>query len=478
VPRLPAFEPQKQINHSPHVVILGAGASRAAFPDGDANKRRLPLLVDLPDCLDLRTAISSAGFPADANFEAIYDELATTGRCPSLKAEIESKVRSYFESLILPEAPTLYDYLLLSLRENDLIASFNWDPFLVRAFMRNRGASSLPHLALLHGNVEIGVCLKDGVKGFRGDTCEKCGQLLQPTTLLYPVRNKDYSADLFIANEWSVLKHFLNEAYMVTIFGYSAPTTDAAAVDVMLKTWGDNPTFELGQVNIVDIKPEAELEKTWKPFFCRSHFGIHEKLSTTWILRHPRRSGEALAMATLQNAPWQDNPFPQFKSLSELHRWIAPLVSEEKEGHFSGKPCPEPQDAMQLESPKPSTAIDWVLDSLKTMCKTTEPIPPPCVEIVLKDGTRYYLHSIVASEDETRTFCARIWDLRAFNASEIEELKQKLNQIRERRDLAQEEAVHPKLDWANLHVHYDDIAYCVEWHDRIWPDDKASKPAP
>jgi hypothetical protein len=57
VPRLPAFDPQKQINHSPHVVILGAGASRAAFPNGDAKEKRLPLLVDLPDCLDLRNAI-------------------------------------------------------------------------------------------------------------------------------------------------------------------------------------------------------------------------------------------------------------------------------------------------------------------------------------------------------------------------------------------------------------------------------------
>jgi hypothetical protein len=475
VPRLPAFEPHKQINHSPHVVILGAGSSRAAFPDGDANRRRLPLLVDLPDCLDLRTALSSAGFPPDANFESIYDELATSGRCPALKADIQSKVRSYFESLVLPEAPTLYDYLLLALRENDLIATFNWDPFLAQAFMRNRGVSKLPNVVFLHGNVETAVCIKDGVKGFRGNECEKCGQPLEPTTLLYPVRNKDYSTDPFIANEWSVLKHFLNEAYMATIFGYSAPTTDAAAVDLMVKTWGDNPTFELGQVSIVDIKPEAELEKTWKPFFCRSHYGIHEKLWTTWILRHPRRSGEALAMATLQNAPWPDNPFPQFKSLPELHTWIAPLVSEENEGRFSGEPCPKPQNAIQPEPPKPSTAIDWVLDWLKTMCKASEPIPPLCVEVVLKDGTRYYLHSIVACEDETRTFCARIWDLRAFDATEIEELKQKLNQVRERRDLAQAEALHPKLDWANLHLHYDDIAYCVEWHDRIWPDHKESK---
>ena len=31
----------------PHVVILGAGASAAAFPKGDRNGRRLPLMDDL-----------------------------------------------------------------------------------------------------------------------------------------------------------------------------------------------------------------------------------------------------------------------------------------------------------------------------------------------------------------------------------------------------------------------------------------------
>ena len=46
MPGLPAFDPRKQINHSPHVVILGAGASWAAFPSGDAKTKPLPLLVD------------------------------------------------------------------------------------------------------------------------------------------------------------------------------------------------------------------------------------------------------------------------------------------------------------------------------------------------------------------------------------------------------------------------------------------------
>lgn len=107
----------------------------------------------MPDCLELRTAITKAGFPAGAGFESIYDEIATTGRCPSLKAAIESKVKGYFESLEMPDEPTLYDYLLLSLRETDLIATFNWDPFLVRAFIRNRDLAALPQLAFLYGSV-------------------------------------------------------------------------------------------------------------------------------------------------------------------------------------------------------------------------------------------------------------------------------------------------------------------------------------
>jgi hypothetical protein len=172
-------------------------------------------------------------------------------------------------------------------------------------------------------------------------------------------------------------------------------------------------------------------------------------------------------MATLQNAPWRENRFPQFKSLPELQSWIAPLVAEEKTGQFSGKPCPKAPNAL-AELPKKSAGIDWVLGWLQTMCKG-EIIPPLCVEIVLRDGARYFLHSILAFEDETKTICARIWDLRALGAGEIEDLKQRLNQIRSRKDLASAESVHPKLDWANLHLHYDDVAYCIEWHDRIWP---------
>ena len=39
----------------------------------------------------------------------------------------------YFSSLALPEHPSIYDYLVLGLRPKDVIATFNWDPFLMLA---------------------------------------------------------------------------------------------------------------------------------------------------------------------------------------------------------------------------------------------------------------------------------------------------------------------------------------------------------
>src|SRR5579885_1598219 len=78
------------------------------------------------------------------------------------------------------------------------------------------------------------------------------------------------------------------------------------------------------------------------------------RFAAVWIeiFRHPRRSCEALAMATLQNDPWTDNPFPKFKSLPQLHAWIAPLISEENRGNFSGRQCLRPEDFDHREPQK------------------------------------------------------------------------------------------------------------------------------
>ena len=100
-------------NLPPHVVLLGAGASRAAFPNGDASSRSIPLMHDLVDSLDMRSIVERAGSFDSDDFESIYSELATNSEYDEIKSEVERRVWDYFSSLDLPETATLYDRLLL-----------------------------------------------------------------------------------------------------------------------------------------------------------------------------------------------------------------------------------------------------------------------------------------------------------------------------------------------------------------------------
>lgn len=338
----PEFNIHTQVNHSPHVVILGAGASKAAFPKGDVNGRSIPLMCELTKILDLGRLFRKAKIRTSfSDFEAIYDMLVSSGDCPDLVQTIEQRVADYFSGLELSDSATIYDYLVLSLREKDIIASFNWDPFLALAWQRNSNVVKLPRIVFLHGNVEVAVCPTHRVKNFRGHTCSKCSKPLHPAKLLFPIAHKNYNADPFIFSEWTEFKVFLKHAYLLTIFGYAAPKTDVEAKELMLNTWKENPTFELAQIEIIDIKNKKELHKTWQEFFCREHYGIFRTIQDSYLLSHPRRSCEAFAMATLQNDPWRENPFPNTTRLQEVQNIARILWREERSGFLSGKTTDE-----------------------------------------------------------------------------------------------------------------------------------------
>src|ERR1700720_1846617 len=121
----------RNLGMRPHVVILGAGASRAACPQGDRNGLRLPTMDDLVEILPLRPLIIENGIDdPHENFEAIYSKLSSDDSKMALTRKIETVVHDYFSSLELPDRPTIYDHLLLSLRKKDAVFTFNWDPFL------------------------------------------------------------------------------------------------------------------------------------------------------------------------------------------------------------------------------------------------------------------------------------------------------------------------------------------------------------
>ena len=202
MPSLPPLDIKKNINYAPHVVILGAGASLAAFPNGDRNGRKLPLMRNMVEVIGLEPLLQSYGVTTGYdNFESLYDDLSDNKNNEELLAKLEDAVRTYFAGMRLPPEATIYDLLLLSLRDKDVIATFNWDPFLAEAVKRNRHIKRLPRILFLHGNVDVGVCVEHRSKGFVEHSCSTCGEPLKPTPLLFPVKQKDYTNNPFIKSE-------------------------------------------------------------------------------------------------------------------------------------------------------------------------------------------------------------------------------------------------------------------------------------
>src|SRR6266567_3528709 len=158
-----------------HVVVVGAGASLAAFPNGDRNGRKVPIIKNFVEVLALAPLLKANHIPAAYDdFEAIYSDVAADATKAALKKQLEERVYDYFSALELPDEPNLYDHLILSLRAKDVIATFNWDPFLWNAAARNAKFGNPPTLLFLHGNVAIGYCPDCKFIFRRGQHCSDC----------------------------------------------------------------------------------------------------------------------------------------------------------------------------------------------------------------------------------------------------------------------------------------------------------------
>lgn len=305
----------------PHVFLLGAGASRAAFPHGDGSGHKLPLMADFSSVLGLETLLDSWGMDHSRNIEDIFTELHADGEADRLQA-LEAAVEAYFGKLTLPPEPTIYDHLLLSLRDKDLVATFNWDPFLIQAYRRNAGrVQTLPRLAFLHGNVAAGFCEQDRVLGMAGTRCRHCGKPFQRSRLLYPVGDKDYASDPFIALQWGILASYSRRAFMITVFGYGAPKTDVAANSAMRQAWGSVNECMLEQTSFITIQSEDEVRETWQPFIHSRHYEVQADFYESWLANHPRRTGEAYLAQYLDARLIPDNAIPRSAGFPALWKW-------------------------------------------------------------------------------------------------------------------------------------------------------------
>lgn len=316
----------------PHVVILGAGASYAAFPNGDKNGVKLPLMDNFVEVLGLNGLLSQAGIDFETvNFEKIYDQLYQNEAHRKIREELEKVIYNYFSRLEIIDEPTIYDCLLLSLRGKDVVATFNWDPFLLQAYRRNVQKFKLPRLLFLHGNVGVGYCEKDKVARINGNSCSKCGFVLSPTKLLYPIAKKDYHLNGFISSQWKELDRYLQSAFMITIFGYGAPQSDVSAINLMKSAWGDVNQRVMEQTEIIDIRSEDDLCNTWEPFIHSHHYETHSSFYDSWIANHPRRTGEAYINQYIDVKFVNNNSIPKEFAFPELWAWFDRLKRVEEQ---------------------------------------------------------------------------------------------------------------------------------------------------
>lgn len=313
----------------PHVVILGAGASRAACPRGDARGRILPLMADFADVTGLSGLLRSWGMDPAANFEDTFSDLFERGDTDKVTA-LQEHIKEYFGGVVLPDHPTIYDHLVLSLRETDLIATFNWDPLLIDAYRRSgRAGLKLPKLAFLHGNVRVGFCSAHDVLGLAGNRCSRCGVPFKPSALLYPVKRKDYATDPMIANQWALLKDRMKAAFMITIFGYSGPKTDQEAIAAMKEAWGTVDQRSMEQTAFITRQTEEEISENWSAFIHSHHYEVTDDFYQSWIANHPRRTGEAYINQYLEAKFISDNSIPRNLELEDLWSWYGQFKTAE-----------------------------------------------------------------------------------------------------------------------------------------------------
>jgi hypothetical protein len=259
------------MEQSPHVVLLGAGASKACIPKGDKNGKKISTMDEIGKYIDLNWYKGTK-----TNLEEIYQELDNE----LLKIKFENQLFDYYSQFQIPDNPTVYDYLIISLSRKDLIASFNWDPLLIQAYQRCLDITNdLPEVVFLHGNTWewykvnadgsfTGVWQKELPIKPDGYIIATDGTRCKKSKLLYPVQDKDYGNDPFIKKSWEALRFTLKKCFLLTIFGFSAPQSDILALEAIKDAFlffnKDNTINDISNFKqITFINPDTKIVKNF-----------------------------------------------------------------------------------------------------------------------------------------------------------------------------------------------------------------------
>lgn len=321
----------------PHVVIIGAGASKAVMG------KLCPTMDEAISQIGLEKLLRGVKLLTQSdNLEAIYSELYKRGdECKEARIAMENRIFEYFSNVQLPETLTIYDLLILSLTRKDCIISFNWDSLLIQAFNRiSEITDNKPELLFLHGNVGAGLCEDCKTFGPIQNKCPKCGRPFKHIPLLYPVDKKDYNSNIFIRDQWNVAQDFISRAGKVTIYGYRAPSSDKEASDILKSSFSKyDGVHRLDYVEIIE-RPgfdRNELSETWKYFISltNEHFDIVDSFYKSSLAIAPRRSLEFQYKKYI-GSNWNDPSiyYSDNESFYSVWKKLKPLLENEKIDDF------------------------------------------------------------------------------------------------------------------------------------------------
>ncbi len=165
--------------------------------------------------------------------------------------------------------------------------------------------------------------------GERLSQCPICSSPRKDVPLLYPVQQKNYSDDIYINGIWESARYFFREAFVLTVFGYSAPESDIDAVEVLKQSWLERSDRKIEQIEVIDIEPKSKLRKRWAPFLPTGHLKPISRLEDSWIAMYPRRSVEALMQPVYFGEPSEQFPLECSSVLEYVQEQIIEVAERE-----------------------------------------------------------------------------------------------------------------------------------------------------
>lgn len=324
----------------PHICVLGAGATMAAIPNGDYYGKKSSVMNNFIDNLGLSDIIQKANIQSSSNnFEDIYSEMYSRADCASLRIVLENRVKYYFASFRIPDTPTIYDYIIASMRRKDYIFSFNWDPLIIQAYRRvSELTDDLPLLVFLHGNVGMKICSEcKKVQSVENPYCCDCHSTnFNAPQILFPVKNKDYTANLYLKTAWDEFLDVIAGCTYLTVFGYSAPKSDSKAVEAMRLAFKSN-FRRFDSIEIIDIAPQDVVYESWSPFFKATnyHYKIINSFWDSSFVEFPRRTIEGYCKRNIMG--WWGSSTKKLhncNNFEEFEQLFLPIIEEDKKGNF------------------------------------------------------------------------------------------------------------------------------------------------